>query len=42
MVTLIMERQQLPSAKALLKVITVARPKKLVLVKKHHAVGRYK
>lgn len=42
MVTLIMERHQLPLAKALLKVITVACLEKLVLVRKHHAVGLYK
>lgn len=35
MLTLIMERHQTPVAKAQLKTITVACPKKLVLVRKH-------
>lgn len=42
MVTLIMERHQLPLAKALLKVITVACPEKFILVRKQHAVGLHK
>lgn len=42
MVTLIMERHQSVVAKVLLKTITVACPKKLLLVRKHHAVGLYK
>lgn len=39
MVTQIIKRHKMPLAKAVLKIIIVALPKKLVPVRKHHAVG---